>query len=125
MRNKCLSIDDHRFENKPRPALNIDINRNCCTFDSKENLAKGAKALSKVFKGFVRVKNMFAFSKSRAAMNFHYRTLMLSVLFEPGVAYGELAKRPDVKKKWDKYVEAPPENPVEPWCRWRRHAHTR
>jgi len=122
MRNKALSIDDHRFENKPRPALNIDINRNCCTFDTKENLAKGAHALSKVFKGFVRVKNMFQFSKSRAAMNFHYRTLMLSVLFEPGITFGELAKRPDVVKKWTRYGEAPPENPVEPWSRWRRHA---
>ncbi len=104
MRNKALSIDDHRFEPKPRPALNIDINRNCCTFDSKENLAKGAKALEKVFKGFVRVKNMFHFSTSRAKLNFHYRTLMLSVLFEPGITFGDLSKRPDVQKMWNAYV---------------------
>ena len=49
MRNKCVSVDDHRPERKPRPANNIDINRNLCTFDTAEDLAGAARALVKAF----------------------------------------------------------------------------
>jgi len=51
MRNKAWSIFDHRFEKKPRPALNVDINRNCCYFETPRELAEAAKELCKAFGG--------------------------------------------------------------------------
>jgi len=34
MLNKCVSHDDHYWEEFPRPSLNIDLNRNACTFET-------------------------------------------------------------------------------------------
>ena len=51
MRNKAWSIFDHRFEKKPRPALNVDINRNCCYFETPKELERAASELCKAFGG--------------------------------------------------------------------------
>ena len=51
IRNKAWSIFDHRFEKKPRPALNVDINRNCCYFETPKELEKAARELCKAFGG--------------------------------------------------------------------------
>jgi hypothetical protein len=36
MLNKCVADDDHGRAEFPRPCLNIDVNRNCCTFKTKK-----------------------------------------------------------------------------------------
>ena len=55
IRNKAVA--DHRSERRPRPAMNIDVVRNAITFQTKEDLAAAAKALSTTMGGALRVKN--------------------------------------------------------------------
>ena len=55
IRNKAVA--DHRDEPRPRPALNIDVVRNAITFQTKEDLAPAAVALSESMGGALRVKN--------------------------------------------------------------------
>ena len=43
--NKAQAGDDHRNEPAPRPALNIDINRNACTYDKAADLERAVRAL--------------------------------------------------------------------------------
>ena len=43
--NKAQARDDHRNEPAPRPAQNIDINRNACTYDKAADLVRAARAL--------------------------------------------------------------------------------
>ena len=72
MMTKCTSAEDHRYEAQPRPACNIDINRNACTFERAEDLERAAKALCSEFGGApARVKNMFAFDEQRAEAQMH------------------------------------------------------
>ena len=123
IRSKALSREDHAEEPRPRPALNIDVNRNCLTFDTPEELLAAAQALcSHPRLGAVRIKNGFAMSGAEAKKAFHYRTLMLNMLFDTGVTFGELAADPRVRDVWDTYVEAPPSNPAQPWDTWRNQA---
>jgi len=70
--------------------------------------------------GAARVKNGFALSEGEAGRSYHYRTLMLNLVYTAPFTYGDLAKKS--KKAWDKYIEAPPGNPTEKWSRWRQHA---
>ena len=133
MRNKMLAQEDHRFERKPRPAMNIDICRNCCTFDAPEDLTAAATTVCALKEcsmlkndeertGAARIKNMFAFSEKRAAVQFYYRTLMLNMVYAPGVTYGDFQKDERVQNLWNNYCESPPSNDSEPWWRWRSHA---
>lgn len=61
-------------------------------------------------------------ARSQAGENFHYRSLMLNLVYEPGDTYAQWSNRADVRRLLEAYVEAPPENPKEPWGRWREHA---
>lgn len=48
---------------------------------------------------------------------------MLNLLFAPkGLTYGTLARRAETKAKWDEHVARFPQNPNEPWERWRKNA---
>jgi hypothetical protein len=77
MKNKCAAKDDHRNEKKPRPALNIDINRNACTFETVADVKAAVAGLRKRFGDPARVKNMFAFDEKRAAVQFHCELLQM------------------------------------------------
>ena len=63
---------------------------------------------------------MFAFDDARAALQFDYRTLMLNWVVDAEQTYAELAV--NSAAMWDKYAEAPPEDPNEPWGRWHADA---
>ena len=114
-----------------RPAHNIDINRNLITFETVEDLREAAKTLAKAFGGgVVRCKNFFSFPKAKAAKNFHYRNVILSLLFAPNIGegnpgpltYGAMAARDQTKALWDDHLLRFPQNPNEPWTRWRMNA---
>eukprot|EP00939_MAST-03C_sp_MAST-3C-sp1_P004040 g4040.t1 len=120
MRSKVMSYHDHRNEKKPRPALNVDINRNCAIFETAEDLADAARSLCKAFGGSARIKNMFKYNERLAASKFHYRALMLNLVYDAGINYAELAKR--ASGLWSTYVSAPPDNPSVPWGLWREEA---
>ena len=125
IRNKACSQDDHANDPRPRPAQNIDVNRNCLTFDTPEELLDCATTIcnhDRFGNGAARIKNGFAAPIKQAKKAFHYRTLMLNLVFDAGKTYEELASDPTVQQMWEDYVDAPPENPRQPWCTWRDHA---
>ena len=104
MLNKCISRDDHYWEDFPRPSLNIDLNRNACTFECPEDLLmfiKNMKQHPMIASCPVRIKNMFLFDDNRAKEQFFYRTVMINWLFTPGLTYGELAEQ--AKPLWEQY----------------------
>ena len=60
--------------------------------------------------------------KDEAAAAFHYRCFMLNILVDFGCTYGELCNESEVLSALQRHTEAPPENPNEPWCRWKQDA---
>jgi ankyrin repeat protein len=105
MLNKCVSKDDHYWEAYPRPSLNIDLNRNACTFDKPKDLLtfiENMKNHPTIANHPVRIKNMFLFDKDRAEKHFFYRTVMINWLYTSGMTYGELAKK--AGKLWNTYL---------------------
>jgi hypothetical protein len=127
MRNKMTSIDDHLLEVYPRPGLNIDLNRNCCTFGCPTDLLSFISEMKQhpMFGGHpVRMKNMFHFDDKRAEKQFYYRTVMVNWLYTPGLTYRELAEF--AKDLWDKYYnfECVPgygdKDPSQSWGTWRK-----
>merc|ERR1719424_1728987 len=101
MKNKTLSKDDHYFESYPRPSLNLDLNRNCCTFDAPNALVGFIDSMKRhpLFGGHpLRVKNGFSFDEAIAEKSFHYRSVLLNWLYTPGITYRELAV--NAKEKW-------------------------
>jgi hypothetical protein len=121
MRNKCTSKTDHYKELFPRPALNIDINRNCCTFENPDGLILFIRNMKKHprFGGQpVRIKNMFLYDDRRARQQFHYRTVMINWLYTPGITYRELAE--EAGTKWSRcYDYKAGKDPAESWSAWR------
>ena len=124
--------------------IECDINRNCCYFETPKELEKAARELCKAFggkcssakrenitfvswsqhtnantttPGVARYKNMFSYNSRAAASKFHYRALMLNLVFDSGLTYRQLCK--NSKKLWDEYVQAPPDNPSVNWGRWK------
>jgi hypothetical protein len=127
MMNKCLSRDDHLLEEYPRPALNIDLNRNACTFENPKDLLSfigSMKQEDKIGTHPVRIKNMMLFDNDRAEKQYFYRAILINWLFTPGFTYKELAK--DAQALWDRYsnYESVPgygeKDPLEPSDTWRR-----
>ena len=151
MRNKANSADDHRYEAKPRPALNIDIVRCCATFGTVAALRDGVAALVAAVSrgelggtsgsgsgsgsgaaggdrvaaggGVGRVKNGFAVAEAVAAKSFHYRSFMLNLVVNFGSTLGELCATPEAARVFDAYVNDWKErNPGVPWGTWRAEA---
>jgi hypothetical protein len=127
MANKCVSFEDHYWEAFPRPGLNIDLNRNACTFDNPKDLVSfinNMKEDSQIDKHPVRIKNMMLFDTDRAALQYFYRTIMINWLYTPGLTYKELAQK--AQPLWDQYYnyERVPgygeKDPSEPWDTWRQ-----
>jgi hypothetical protein len=106
MMNKCLSKEDHYYDEFPRPALNIDINRNASTFERADQLLQFIdmmKGHEKFGGSPVRLKNMFLYGDEEAAQQFYYRTVMVNWLYTPGITYGELAT--ESRKIWDAFYD--------------------
>lgn len=120
MRNKALSEEDHALQPRPRPALNIDCVRCCATFEQPQALIACIESLKEKFK-VIRVKNGFALDEAAAAQGYHYRSLMLNLLYEPGITYGQLAQEAqgDVRSMWPGYNILMPENHLVAWSTWR------
>ena len=127
MLNKCISPDDHYWEAFPRPSLNIDLNRNACTFKCPEDLLMFIKKMKEhpmIGSIPVRIKNMFLFDDERAEKQFFYRTVMINWLYTPGITYGELAGQ--AKPLWEAYFNFQnvswheKKDPSESWGTWRK-----
>ena len=114
-----------------RPSLNIDINRNVCTFntprdllafidDMKNNILFGGlpgtffspEKCRQAFVTYVfyflppmivRIKNMMLFGEAQAMRQFHYRTVMINWLYTPNMTYEELAEMS--MDLWTRYLD--------------------
>ena len=132
MRNKMFSADDHRFKSSPRddptrarPEWNVDINRVLAVAHSPDSMVQAAKALSDTAGGVAKQKNGFKLEEEVAAMQYHLRLEMLSVLFrmpaadgsDRAMTYGELCRLPSVCEMWDAYARKPPQA-GEAGCEW-------
>ena len=61
-------------------------------------------------------------SDAEAAKSFHYRSWMMNMVVDFGQTFGETLSEEKAAGLLDKYLRTPPENPDEPWGRWRRDA---
>ncbi len=143
---KILNLSSTPIPIPIRPSLNIDINRNACTFKDPKDLLAFIDAMKKhpafgcmpgilcpcnmfgpndfeIIRLFlVRIKNMFLFDEGRAEHQFHYRTVMINWLFTPNMTYQDLAVKS--MKLWNKYLdyESVPDfgskDPSESWGTW-------
>ena len=108
MFNKMLSALDHRYDAKPRPAKNVDINRTLAVAENAAQMLALLDALQGRFGAFVKFKNGMALSDEDAASIFHLRLFMVSVLFEhPTLAtFEEMCDDAGVQARWAAYAEA-------------------
>lgn len=60
--------------------------------------------LCDAFGGAAKCKNLFALSEGERASRFHLSALMLTLPFNTGLTFGELARDPAVQRAWDEYV---------------------
>lgn len=121
MANKAVSLADYRLKPPPVVMHNIDLVRCAATFDNVDDMKSMLVDLEDTFGSPARDKNMFAYSDAEAAENLHYRTFMRNIIFAPaGLTFGKLAT--DNRVSWEQYLEGPPEDPNEPWSRFRQDA---
>ena len=110
MVDKLNNEDDHGNLPWQRPLHNIDVVRNCCTFDQPSDLVAFARALCdhpSLAGGPIRLKNGFMLSEEAASKFYHYRTAMINVRFAPeGLTYGALFSKPEVEAMLDEAENA-------------------
>ena len=115
-RNKMDSKDDHRHRLKPRPAFNIDLIRNLVMAMTPEMSKAFYTALLRRFGGAAKVNNLYALPEDERAARFNLVSLMVTVVFDPGMTYGELCQLPETQRIWDEYTGTP-RGETEDWWR--------
>ena len=116
---KMKNPTDHGNLPWPRPLHNLDVVRNCCTFDIAEEVRDFARALCELPScegGLVRVKNGFQAGHERSST---YRALLINVRYAPdGLTYGALAHNPRVHNLLRTALDSLPDDPDESKSRW-------
>jgi len=127
MRDLCQSVKHHGRHKFPRPAHNLDINRNCSTFDTPEDMLSFVQALQghdRFGTQPIRVDNTFTDDDATAKERFYHRVVRGNWLYSPGITYKELLASP-LSDMWERYhnyetVEGHgSKDPHEPWQSWR------
>jgi len=125
MKIECTTI--HSKERFPRPANNLDVNRNRSVFDNADQMltfAKGLKEHSRFGNQPVRVENTFTDDDGIAREKFYHRVVKFNWLYTPGICYKDLLDS-HLSELWDRYFdyESVPgcgvKDPDEPWDQWR------
>jgi hypothetical protein len=104
MKMKCLSRSDYFYDEFPRSARNLDVNRNTASFESVDGLFQFLQMMQthgQFGAQPIRVKNMFTLDEAHAKQHYHFRAVMVNWLFSPGITYQELAA--EVGDAWDRY----------------------
>ena len=121
MANKMISREDHRYDAKPRPCQNVDINRCLAVAANADKMVAVLDALQQRFGAFAKFKNGMALSDKEATDIYHLRLCMVSVLFEhPTLAtFRELCADEGVQERWRAFAEeeAPESVSRERWDR--------
>ena len=108
---------DHRYDKKPRPAQNVDINRCLVAVADWEGMLGVMNSLQEHFGAFAKFKNQMKWPVEVAEKFHHLRLMMVSVRFDTGFTFGDLCARPVVQKLWKEYTDTHPPKSV-PGGRW-------
>lgn len=104
MAGKLQSPDDHRYDRKPRPAMNIDIVRRLAEADTAAAAHELICGLSTRFSGFSHLKCLGDLAKTNpeaAAGRYHMLPVMITVLFAPaGITVGTFLDDAGVRASW-------------------------
>lgn len=111
------ALADYAKEAQPRVACNLDPIRCLLAARDGQSMFRVMRALRRVFGPFPKWKNLFAMPEDARAQRYHLASIMITVPFELGKTYGELAKDPAVQRMWDRYCETPEGVPRERWQR--------
>jgi hypothetical protein len=114
--NKSVSKVDYRDKPKPRSAYCVDTVRNMVVVPDVAALKEFVDAVCTAFGGAVRCKNIMTMSEADRAERFHLCPLMLTVPYNTGMTFAELASMDVTKGIWDQY-RADSEAPHERWDR--------
>lgn len=117
MINKMMTADDHRYvEQKPRPAMNIDIVRRLVSATTPEAVLELVKLVAARFGGLSHLKclpELATTNPAAADARYHMLPVMITVVFAPhGVTVGSLLADPDVRAAWAKLRSARPSSSV-------------
>jgi len=114
MYNKMGAVEDHRFEKRPRPAQNIDINRCLVVCESSKHLRNVLVALRLRYGAFVKFKNGFSMSKEDAKKGFYLRLCIVTVAFSHHRFrnMGDVCRDREVSRLWLQYAESEPPSSV-------------
>ena len=108
--------DDHRYEAKPRPGLNIDVVRRLVLAKTGKEARSFLSALTAEFGGLSCLKCLpDCVGTEAAASRHHMLPVMTTVVFKPGVTVAELAARPETKVLWQALRGKPGAVPPEQW----------
>ena len=106
MLNKLVAKDEHRYDKKPRPAQNVDINRCLVAVKDWKGMLGVMKALLARFGPFAKFKNQMALPVDVAETFFHLRLMMPSVRYDTGLTFGDLCASDRVQRLWQQYAAA-------------------
>ena len=116
-RNKMWSHADHRGLSKPRPKHNVDIIRNLVMAMTPDMCKAFYRALLERFGGAAKVKNLYALSENERAERFNLVSLMVTLVFDPGMTFGELCQQPETRAAWDAFIAKPQGEPTFRWAK--------
>ena len=99
---------DHKDEEEPKPAANIDLSRNAIAFNTTEDFIKGYEAMAKRFPP-LRVKNGYRKDNDAVKTSYGYRALLANMLYTPDpnpdgspVTWGQLFDEKRTQEEWEK-----------------------
>lgn len=99
---------DHKDEEMPKPAANIDLSRNAIAFSTTADFIKGYEAMTKRFPP-LRVKNGYRKDNDAAKTSYGYRALLANMLYKPDpnpdgspVTWGQLFDLERTQLEWEK-----------------------
>ena len=97
-----------------RSAFNIDTLR-CLVVLDEDTLWAFFEELSSTFGGVVKLKNLFALPEGERERRHHMLSIMVTLLLEPGITYGQLVGDAAVQATWRTHRAAPDGEPTARW----------
>eukprot|EP00040_Diaphanoeca_grandis_P031069 m.185090 g.185090 ORF g.185090 m.185090 type:complete len:773 (+) comp32218_c0_seq1:123-2441(+) len=100
----------------PRTGYNIDVIRSLLLLPDAASIITVLHALVKDFNGIAQLKNLYSLPEDERAARFHLLTVMLTVVMDTGMTFGEMSKNPENRKIWEDFGKKVPTG--EPRERW-------